>query len=99
MSLAVEVMLSRAILWLFIATIINCFPSRIYGEMEYRLSCLKVITIAIVSEYISIKIYTGPFLISHNSHTPYDYRLGWLIGGVRDYPYVLMESLTHGPGG
>ncbi|TBU42274.1 amino acid transporter [Dichomitus squalens] len=33
---------------LVIATTINCFPSRVYGQMEYTLSCLKVLTIVCV---------------------------------------------------
>ncbi|KAI0687057.1 amino acid permease-domain-containing protein [Earliella scabrosa] len=34
--------------FLTIATIVNCFPSRVYGEMEYYLSCMKVITIVVI---------------------------------------------------
>ncbi|TBU26120.1 amino acid transporter [Dichomitus squalens] len=33
---------------LVIATTINCFPSRVYGQMEYTLSCLKVLTIVCI---------------------------------------------------
>ncbi|KAI0369433.1 hypothetical protein BV20DRAFT_968017 [Pilatotrama ljubarskyi] len=34
--------------FLVIATAINCFPSRYYGEVEFYLSCLKVSTIIII---------------------------------------------------
>ncbi|OJT02167.1 hypothetical protein TRAPUB_7282 [Trametes pubescens] len=34
--------------FLVIATAINCFPSRYYGEVEFYLSCLKVTTIVII---------------------------------------------------
>ncbi|KAM5541211.1 hypothetical protein V8D89_005140 [Ganoderma adspersum] len=35
-------------LFLIIATTVNCFPSRVYGQMEYYLSCLKVLTIVLI---------------------------------------------------
>ncbi|PIL34845.1 transporter [Ganoderma sinense ZZ0214-1] len=35
-------------LFLVIATTVNCFPSRIYGQMEYYLSCMKVLTIVLI---------------------------------------------------
>ncbi|KAM5541193.1 hypothetical protein V8D89_005122 [Ganoderma adspersum] len=35
-------------LFLVIATTVNCFPSRVYGQMEYYLSCLKVLTIVLI---------------------------------------------------
>ncbi|KAM5541192.1 hypothetical protein V8D89_005121 [Ganoderma adspersum] len=34
--------------FLLIATTVNCFPSRTYGQMEYYLSCLKVLTIVLI---------------------------------------------------
>ncbi|EIW52347.1 uncharacterized protein TRAVEDRAFT_75343 [Trametes versicolor FP-101664 SS1] len=34
--------------FLVIATAINCFPSRYYGEVEFYMSCLKVTTIVII---------------------------------------------------
>ncbi|KAI0629930.1 amino acid permease-domain-containing protein [Trametes polyzona] len=34
--------------FLVIATAINCFPSRYYGEVEFYLSCLKVTTIVVI---------------------------------------------------
>ncbi|KAH9919155.1 amino acid permease-domain-containing protein [Epithele typhae] len=34
-------------MFLLVATIINCFPSRVYGEMEFYLSFLKVLTIVV----------------------------------------------------
>ncbi|KAM5541210.1 hypothetical protein V8D89_005139 [Ganoderma adspersum] len=34
--------------FLLIATMVNCFPSRVYGQMEYYLSCLKVMTIVLI---------------------------------------------------
>ncbi len=37
---------------LFFAIAINCFPSKVYGQMEYILSCAKVMTIVIISEYL-----------------------------------------------
>ncbi len=37
---------------LIFAIAINCFPSKVYGQMEYVLSCAKVTTIVIISEYI-----------------------------------------------
>ena len=38
---------------LIFAIVINCFPSRVYGQMEYILSCVKVTTIVVISkEYI-----------------------------------------------
>ncbi|CDO72292.1 hypothetical protein BN946_scf184970.g144 [Trametes cinnabarina] len=35
-------------LFLIIATAINCFPSRYYGEVEFYLSCMKVCTIVFI---------------------------------------------------
>ena len=35
---------------LIFAIVINCFPSRVYGQMEYILSCVKVTTIVVISE-------------------------------------------------
>ena len=35
---------------LLVATTINCFPSRVYGEMEFHLSCIKVASIIIIGE-------------------------------------------------
>ncbi|KAI0687059.1 amino acid permease-domain-containing protein [Earliella scabrosa] len=35
-------------LFLLVATTINCFPSRYYGEMEFYLSCVKVLTILVI---------------------------------------------------
>ncbi|KAI0823275.1 amino acid permease-domain-containing protein [Trametes gibbosa] len=32
-------------LFLVIATAVNCFPSRYYGELEFYMSCMKVLTI------------------------------------------------------
>ncbi|KAM5541191.1 hypothetical protein V8D89_005120 [Ganoderma adspersum] len=34
--------------FLVIAVTINCFPSRVYGQMEYYLSCMKVLTIVCI---------------------------------------------------
>ncbi|KAI0747491.1 amino acid permease-domain-containing protein [Fomes fomentarius] len=34
--------------FLVVATIINCFPARWYGEMEFILSCMKVTTIVVI---------------------------------------------------
>ncbi|KAH9919190.1 amino acid permease-domain-containing protein [Epithele typhae] len=35
-------------IFLLMATIINCFPSKVYGEMEFYLSFLKVVTILVI---------------------------------------------------
>ncbi len=35
---------------LLIATTVNCFPSRVYGQMEYYLSCLKALTIVLIGK-------------------------------------------------
>ncbi|KAI1789950.1 amino acid permease-domain-containing protein [Ganoderma leucocontextum] len=34
--------------FLIVATTVNCFPSRVYGQMEYYLSCMKVLTIVLI---------------------------------------------------
>ena len=38
---------------LLAVTVINCFPSRVYGEIEYYLSLVKVLTIVVISAYDS----------------------------------------------
>ncbi|KAI0738821.1 amino acid permease-domain-containing protein [Daedaleopsis nitida] len=38
----------KQVLYLVVATTINCFPSRVYGEMEFYLSCMKVTTIVMI---------------------------------------------------
>lgn len=38
---------------LAIATLINCFSSRVYGEFEYYFSAIKVLTIVCISELTS----------------------------------------------
>ena len=48
MSWLEEYALMSTAFQLVIATTINCFPSRVYGEMEFYLSLLKVVTIIVV---------------------------------------------------
>ncbi|RPD71596.1 hypothetical protein L226DRAFT_171196 [Lentinus tigrinus ALCF2SS1-7] len=37
-----------SMLFLLAAVVVNCFPSRVYGEVEFTLSCVKVLTIVII---------------------------------------------------
>ena len=37
---------------LFVAIFVNCFSSRVYGELEFWLSTIKVTTIVIISKFI-----------------------------------------------
>ena len=44
---------------LVIAITINCFPSRVYGQMEYYLSCMKVLTIVCIGKHHANFLHGG----------------------------------------
>ncbi|KAI0747493.1 amino acid transporter [Fomes fomentarius] len=73
-------------LFLAVATAINCFPSRVYGEMEYYLSCIKVVTIVLIillCLLIDLGVSSaGPIGFRNWIHHPFpDQYLG--IGGAK----------------
>ncbi|THH31588.1 hypothetical protein EUX98_g2586 [Antrodiella citrinella] len=46
-------------IFLVLATGINCFPSRVYGEFEFWLSTIKVLTIVFITVIVSLVIDLG----------------------------------------
>ncbi|GJE92577.1 amino acid permease-domain-containing protein [Phanerochaete sordida] len=51
--------LSLTALYLALATIINCFPSKVYGTFEYYFSAMKVVTIVVII-VITLVLDIGP---------------------------------------
>ncbi|KAI0698129.1 amino acid permease-domain-containing protein [Cytidiella melzeri] len=41
-------LVALAAIFLFMATAVNCFPSRVYGEFEFWFSAIKVLTIVVI---------------------------------------------------
>ncbi|KAI0775611.1 amino acid permease-domain-containing protein [Trametes elegans] len=73
--------------FLVIATAVNCFPSRYYGEVEFYLSCLKVTTIVLVI-LVGLLVDLGA---SHQGRIGFRY---W-----RDQPFALSYLGITGPKG
>ncbi|RPD71597.1 hypothetical protein L226DRAFT_537868 [Lentinus tigrinus ALCF2SS1-7] len=72
-------------IYLIIAIAINCFPSRVYGQMEFILSCVKVTTIVMIV-VLSLLIdmgasWQGPIGFKYWKHPFPDSYLG--IGGAK----------------